>query len=112
MLELNNIVNENYTGIFSTTLSITFHAPTNDFPKARSADFVLPLTTRSKSTSQMLIYPGDTRVNLELPANTAHAWLEVIATGAAEEVRLAVHPLPLHELNSCRSIGVLLRQLA
>lgn len=112
MLELNNIVNENYTGIFSTALSVTFYAATSDFPPPRLADFVFPLTTFSKTGSQMLVYPGNTRVDLALPINTAEAWLEVMATGAAEEVRLADRALPLPELNSYRWIGVLLHQLA
>ncbi|KAL7339552.1 Proteophosphoglycan ppg4 [Rhodotorula toruloides] len=85
MFELNNIVNEHYTGIFSTTLSVTFYAPTTDSPRPRSADLILPLTTRSKTGSQMLVYPGDANVEVEIPVNAAEAWLEVIATGAAEE---------------------------
>jgi hypothetical protein len=87
LFELNNIVNEHYTGIFSTTLSVTFYAPTADFPRPRSADLILPLTTLSKTGSQMLVYPGDSNVNVDIPINAAEAWLEAIATGAAEEVR-------------------------
>ncbi|EGU13199.1 Proteophosphoglycan ppg4 [Rhodotorula toruloides ATCC 204091] len=85
IFELNNIVNEHYTGTFSTTLSVTFYAPTADSPRPRSADLILPLTTLSKTGSQMLVYPGDANVHVEIPVNTAEAWLEVVATGAAEE---------------------------
>ncbi|BGP21835.1 proteophosphoglycan ppg4 [Rhodotorula toruloides] len=85
IFELNNIVNEHYTGIFSATLSVTFYAQTADFPRPRSADLILPLTTRSKTGSQMLVYPGEASADVELPINTAEAWLEVVATGAAEE---------------------------
>lgn len=86
MFELNNIVNKKYTGVFSVSLSVTFYAPTDQFPEANSADVILPLTTGSAKGSQMLVYPGDTRRTLELPLNSVEAYLEIIATGAAEEV--------------------------
>ncbi|GAA5902623.1 hypothetical protein JCM5296_000725 [Sporobolomyces johnsonii] len=85
IFELNNIVNERYTGIFSTTLSATFYSATEDFPAPASADLIIPLTTGRKKGSQMLMYPGDTSVDVKVPINTAEAWLEVIATGAADE---------------------------
>ena len=90
MFELNNILNKNYTGVFSVSLSATFYAPTHDFPEANSADVSLPLTTGSATGSQMLVYPGDTRRTLEIPLNAAEAYLEIIATGAAEEVSDAI----------------------
>lgn len=89
LLELNNIVNEQYTGIFSVQLSATFYAATPAFPAARKADLILPLTTGKRRSSQMLSYPGDTRRALEPPMNTAEAYLEILATGAAEEASLA-----------------------
>lgn len=111
MFELNNIVNEHYTGIFSTTLSVTFYAPTTDSPRPRSADLILPLTTRSKTGSQMLVYPGDANVEVEIPVNAAEAWLEVIATGAAEEVRLRSSPSwRSSTLTTSSDTGVLLHQ--
>ncbi|POY73868.1 hypothetical protein BMF94_3038 [Rhodotorula taiwanensis] len=73
LLELNNIVNEQYTGIFSVQLSATFYAATPAFPAARKADLILPLTTGKRRSSQMLSYPGDTRRALEPPMNTAEA---------------------------------------
>ncbi|BGP29039.1 hypothetical protein JCM10296v2_000775 [Rhodotorula toruloides] len=85
LFELNNIVNEQYTGIFSVTLSVTFYVATTEYPRARSADLILPLTTLSKTGSQMLVYPGDANVDVETPFNAAEGWLEVIATGAAAE---------------------------
>lgn len=89
MLELNNIVNEQYTGIFSIELSATFFSATHDFPAAEKADLILPLTTGKRRSSQMLSYPGDTRRPLRLPMNTAEAYLEILATGAAEEASLS-----------------------
>ncbi|GAA5953176.1 hypothetical protein JCM8115_000450 [Rhodotorula mucilaginosa] len=85
MFELDNIVNKQYTGVFSVSLSATFYAPTHDFPEANSADVILPLTTGNAKGSQMLVYPGDTRRTLKFPLNAAEAYLEIIATGAAEE---------------------------
>ena len=35
----------------------------------------------------MLVYPGDASSAVQIPSNTAQAFLEVLATGAAEEVR-------------------------
>jgi hypothetical protein len=90
MFELDNIVNKQYTGVFSVSLSATFYAPTHDFPEANSADVILPLTTGNAKGSQMLVYPGDTRRTLKFPLNAAEAYLEIIATGAAEEVSAAL----------------------
>jgi len=87
MFQLDNVITDKYTGIFATTLSATFHEATTDVPPASTADLILPLTTRSDASSQMLVYPGHASVNTILPINAAQAWLEVIATGAADEVR-------------------------
>lgn len=88
LLELNNVIDDTYTGVFSTVLSATFYEPTDDFPAPPSVDLILPVTTGSKNGSQMLVYPGDASSNVTIPPNTSEAWLEVIATGAAaEEVR-------------------------
>lgn len=86
MFQLDNVLNDNYTGIFSTLLSATFYKATSDSPAARTADVILPLTTRSNDSSQMLVYPGKASVRTALPINAAEAWLEVLATGAADEV--------------------------
>ncbi|GAA5994820.1 uncharacterized protein JCM10292_004373 [Rhodotorula paludigena] len=85
MLELNNIVDDAYTGIFSTVLTATFYRSTLDFPAPARANVILPITARSKNSSQMLVYPGDASVEINVPQNSAEAWLEVVATGAAEE---------------------------
>ncbi|GAA5862864.1 hypothetical protein JCM8547_006573 [Rhodosporidiobolus lusitaniae] len=85
LFELNNVVNANYTGIFSTVLTATFYSPTKDFPARPGADVIIPVSTGSKNGSQMLVYPGDASARIRVPINTAEAWLEVIATGAAEE---------------------------
>ncbi|GAA6005589.1 hypothetical protein JCM10207_005261 [Rhodosporidiobolus poonsookiae] len=85
VFELDNVITERYTGIFSTILSATFYEPTPDFPAPSRADLILPVTTSASNSSQMLSYPGDASANVTVPVNTAEAWLEVLATGAAEE---------------------------
>lgn len=87
MFELNNIVNEHYTGIFSVSLDATFYSPTK-FPVPTSADLILPISTQARESSQMLIYPGDASSAVQIPSNTAQAFLEVLATGARYEVWL------------------------
>ncbi|GAA5834563.1 hypothetical protein JCM9279_004353 [Rhodotorula babjevae] len=85
MFQLDNVITDKYTGVFMTTLSATFYAATPDDPPASTADLILPLTTRSDTSSQMLVYPGRASVKAVLPINAAQAWLEIIATGAADE---------------------------
>ncbi|GAA5934285.1 hypothetical protein JCM3775_006958 [Rhodotorula graminis] len=85
MFQLDNVITDKYTGVFATKLSATFYEATPDSPPASTADLILPLTTRSNTSSQMLVYPGPASVETVLPINTAQAWLDVIATGAADE---------------------------
>jgi len=46
----------------------------------------------------MLVYPGDASSAVQIPSNTAQAFLEVLATGAAEEVRSLSNSLAELEL--------------
>ncbi|GAA6035371.1 hypothetical protein JCM8097_008839 [Rhodosporidiobolus ruineniae] len=85
LFELNNILDDKYTGIFTTTLTATFYEPTDSFPALPRADKILPVTASSKKGSQMLVYPGDASAKVKVPINTAEAWLEIIATGAGDE---------------------------
>ncbi|BGP36823.1 hypothetical protein JCM10449v2_000725 [Rhodotorula kratochvilovae] len=85
MFQLDNVITDKYTGVFSTQLTATFYVETPDFPAPAAADLIVPLTTGSKNSSQMLVYPGQDSVTPTLPINTAEAWLEIIATGAADE---------------------------
>ncbi|GAA5983302.1 hypothetical protein JCM11641_002256 [Rhodosporidiobolus odoratus] len=85
LFELNNIIDDTYTGVFSTALSATFYEPTEDFPQPPGADLILPITSGSQTGSQMLVYPEHAAAYVTIPAGTAEAWLEVIAIGAAEE---------------------------
>lgn len=91
IFELDNLLTERYTGIFSTSLTLTIYSSTPDFPPPARADLILPITTKAENQSQMLVYPSAEGANasVRVPENTAEAWLEVIATGAAEEVRFA-----------------------
>ncbi|KAI5478589.1 hypothetical protein MNV49_004848 [Pseudohyphozyma bogoriensis] len=85
MFDEGNIINDRYTGIFDTTLSATFYAPTPDFLAPASADVVIPLSTLSKTQSQLFIYPGETETNVTFPINAVEAYVEVLASGAGEE---------------------------
>ncbi|GAA5892526.1 hypothetical protein JCM6882_005639 [Rhodosporidiobolus microsporus] len=86
IFELNNVIDSRYTGIFSVTLTLTIYPSTPSFPPPPHADLILPVTTRAENKSQMLVYPGEgASAEVEVPENAAEAWLEVIATGAAEE---------------------------
>lgn len=87
MFQLDNVITDKYTGIFATYLTATFYESTPDESPASTADLILPLTTRSNTSSQMLVCPGRASVKTVMPINAAQAWLEVIATGAADEVR-------------------------
>ncbi|GAA5897560.1 hypothetical protein JCM8208_003304 [Rhodotorula glutinis] len=85
MFQLDNVITDKYTGIFATYLTATFYESTPDESPASTADLILPLTTRSNTSSQMLVCPGRASVKTVMPINAAQAWLEVIATGAADE---------------------------
>ncbi|GAA5831520.1 hypothetical protein JCM11251_004051 [Rhodosporidiobolus azoricus] len=87
LFELNNVLTDRYTGIFSTILTLTIYRSTPDFPPPPRADLILPVTTKAENKSQMLVYPSleGAKASVKVPENTAEAWLEVIATGAAEE---------------------------
>jgi hypothetical protein len=111
LFELNNVIDDTYTGVFSTVLTATFYEPTEDFPRPPGADFILPITTNSTNSSQMLVYPGDASASVSIPKNTAEAWLEVLATGAAEEVRFFNLVNLFFDADPCVA-GVLVRERA
>ncbi|KAL8286729.1 hypothetical protein RQP46_004257 [Phenoliferia psychrophenolica] len=84
MFDENNVNDDTYTGIFTTTLSATFYESTSSFPTPKSADLILPLSTLSTTESQMFTYPGASSTNITIP-NTAEAYLEIYATGNGDE---------------------------
>lgn len=67
MFDENNIYNSEYTGIYSTTLTVTFYEATPSFPTPPSADLILPLSTLSTTESQMFSYPGASSTNVTIP---------------------------------------------
>ncbi|GAA6047874.1 hypothetical protein JCM3770_004685 [Rhodotorula araucariae] len=85
IFQLDSVITDKHTGVLSTRLTATFYAAAPNFPAAPSADLIVPLASRSKNSSQMLVYPAQAEVTATLPINAAEAWLEVTASGAARE---------------------------
>ncbi|WP_329307189.1 hypothetical protein OG322_28600 [Streptomyces sp. NBC_01260] len=82
-LELGNVVNETYTGVYRIKLKITYYQADRRHPAATTADRVVPLgDTGSDSAPWMSVgNGGSTRTDVTFPRNLTDARLEVYARG-------------------------------
>lgn len=79
MVELGNVVNRTYTGVFYLTVRMTFYQATAHYPAPRSADVIVPVEDESGEIPANMT--GRLTAHLvHLPRNIERARLEVYAT--------------------------------
>ncbi|MFF1643929.1 peptide-N4-asparagine amidase [Streptomyces sp. NPDC058240] len=82
-VELGNVVNETYTGVYRIKLKITYYQADKRHPAATTADRIVPLgDTGSDNAPWMNVGKGgSTRTEVTFPRNLTKARLEVYARG-------------------------------
>lgn len=80
-----NIYNDQYTGIYHTTLTATFYEPTYEFPQPLLADLILPLSTGSTTGGAVFSTPPSGSTNITIPPNTITMYAEILASGNSNE---------------------------
>ncbi|KAL7274218.1 hypothetical protein RUND412_002894 [Rhizina undulata] len=95
IFELGNLVDDKYTGLFTTTLTATFYTPrlsTNPqdpvIPVPNPASQILAISSQQSASNQPSAFhiPKDRALcNLSLPPNTQRAIVSISASGNADE---------------------------
>jgi hypothetical protein len=87
VVDLGNVVNDTFTGIFFVTLDLTFYATDSSSPPAPHADQVVPISTSSDRAAWFLLTNPSQAASktLTLPTNLIRARLEVYASPHACE---------------------------
>ncbi|KAG0144370.1 hypothetical protein CROQUDRAFT_709231 [Cronartium quercuum f. sp. fusiforme G11] len=82
-MNLDNVIDESMgiDGAFEVNLSFKYYEPTNAFAAPPVADLILPI---SKSGAQMFS-ENPAVTSITIPENTASAFVEIYASGAAKE---------------------------
>lgn len=82
VVNLDNIVDGTFTGIFHITLSLTFYATDRAHPAAAAPSAVVPISTGTQSTGWFTLdtAAAEASATLDLPANLTRARLQVFAT--------------------------------
>lgn len=84
IFDLGNIITDVYTGPYNVTLTAHFSYENN----ARTADIILPLSTRrsaSNSSSSFTVPTDNTTVSYKIPAAASRAVVSISACGQSEE---------------------------
>jgi hypothetical protein len=87
VVDLGNVVNPTYTGIFFITLDLTFYATGDENPPASHPDLVIPISTSSETTAWFTLTNPTAAASrtLRLPTNLTRARLEIFASGHNNE---------------------------
>ncbi|KAF8172815.1 peptide N-acetyl-beta-D-glucosaminyl asparaginase amidase A-domain-containing protein [Mycena galopus ATCC 62051] len=85
ILQLDNLINTNYTGIYSTTLHATFYASSKENPPAKQANTIIPLSTLVNNTGNDASVPPSFSINVTLPRNAVEVYAELYPSGNNEE---------------------------
>lgn len=89
MMDFSNIIVPELLldGVFNVTLTTTF-IPSNDhLSKPRSSDLIIPLSNLSPSLPNLFMVADDlgATINVTIPDDTIEAYIEIFASGNAEE---------------------------
>ncbi|KAF8887761.1 peptide N-acetyl-beta-D-glucosaminyl asparaginase amidase A-domain-containing protein [Infundibulicybe gibba] len=89
MMDFSNIIAPELLldGVFDVTLTATFHAPTKQFPTAKTPDAIIPLSNLSPTLPNFFTIADDAgaTVNVTLPENTVEAYIEILCSGNSAE---------------------------
>ncbi|KAG5654277.1 hypothetical protein H0H81_005126 [Sphagnurus paluster] len=98
MMDFSNIIAPELLldGVFDAT----FYAPTSNFPAAKTADVIIPLSNLSPTVANFFTIDNDqgAATNVSLPKNSAEAYVEIFCSGnSAEEFWYLSKPAKLTE---------------
>ncbi len=87
VVDLGNVVNDTFTGIFDTTLDLSFYATGDGSPPAGHPDQVIPISTGSQGAAWFFLTNPSQAASkpLNFPTNLARVRLEVYASPHACE---------------------------
>ncbi|KAL1717553.1 peptide N-acetyl-beta-D-glucosaminyl asparaginase amidase A-domain-containing protein [Schizophyllum commune] len=85
ILQLDNIIQDNLDGVYSTTVTATYYAGTNEYPAAKQADTILPISTGANDTGNDASVPPGFSTNVTIPVNTVKLFAEIFASGNSQE---------------------------
>jgi hypothetical protein len=86
VVDLGNIVNSTYTGIYHMTMTVTYYQADKKHPEAAHSDLVVPVSQGTSSPGWFSLTDGQTAVTtVTVPRNTVAAHLQVYARGGGCE---------------------------
>ncbi|KAJ7485270.1 peptide N-acetyl-beta-D-glucosaminyl asparaginase amidase A-domain-containing protein [Mycena latifolia] len=85
ILQLDNLIEASFNGVYSTTLHATFYASSNKNPPAKKADMIIPLSTLSNTTGNDASVPPSFSINVTLPQNAVEVYAELYPSGNSDE---------------------------
>jgi hypothetical protein len=86
VVDLGNIVNSTYTGIYHMTLTVTYYQADPKYPAAASADQVIPISQGTTGAAWWSLTAGQSATQtVTFPTNLSAATLEVFARGGGCE---------------------------
>jgi Peptide N-acetyl-beta-D-glucosaminyl asparaginase amidase A len=118
VVDLGNIYNSTYTGIYHMTMTVTYYQADPAHPEAAHADTVVPLSSSTTDPGWWILGKGQTASTaVTVPRNTTRALMEVYARGggcdeqwftAVPDDLAAAHPDTLCGGGPYREVQVLL----
>ncbi|KXN89258.1 Peptide-N4-(N-acetyl-beta-glucosaminyl)asparagine amidase A [Leucoagaricus sp. SymC.cos] len=104
ILQLDNLIQDNLDGVYSTVLHATYYASSPRHPAAKQSDLIVPLSTLQNDTgNEASVPPGfsvsftsesrscqyslisDLEIDVTLPQNTVEVYAELYASGNGNE---------------------------
>ncbi|KAL4265299.1 Peptide-N4-(N-acetyl-beta-glucosaminyl)asparagine amidase A [Pleurotus pulmonarius] len=84
ILQLDNLIQDNLDGVYSTVLHATFYAPTTNNQRQK-ADMIIPLSTMRNDTGNDASVPPGFSTTVAVPTNTVNLFAELYASGNGQE---------------------------
>ncbi|KAF7342117.1 Peptide-N4-(N-acetyl-beta-glucosaminyl)asparagine amidase A [Mycena venus] len=85
ILQLDNLIQDNLNGVYSTTLHATFYASSSKHPPAEKANTIIPLSTLANNTGNDASVPPPFSINVTLPQNAIEVYAELYPSGNGKE---------------------------
>ncbi|KAF7338294.1 Peptide-N4-(N-acetyl-beta-glucosaminyl)asparagine amidase A [Mycena venus] len=85
ILQLDNLIEDNLNGVYSTTLRATFYASSKKHPPAKQANTIIPLSTLANNTGNEASVPPSFSINVTLPQNAVEVYAELVPSGNGNE---------------------------
>ncbi|KAJ7905495.1 peptide N-acetyl-beta-D-glucosaminyl asparaginase amidase A-domain-containing protein [Mycena olivaceomarginata] len=85
ILQLDNLIQDNLNGVYSTTLHATFYASSPEHPPAKQANTIIPLSTLANDTGNDASVPPSFSINVTLPQNAVEVYAELVPSGNGNE---------------------------